>query len=334
MLAMLDKRIAIKDIEGVYGVKRRTVQYALARARERRNSNPPTPEEQRDIDIEQLLEHARQSQIIMSRLDPVIDHIEIHYEHLAKPFGLLLAGCFQLGGRWTFHEFIRERMDGPLRHPRLGFGTFGDEWENFHARGFAGARSAEEQALTRPMQRALWDLWLDKYGKKIEWALASQHGSIWDEKNGYTPLKDMYMRRDIPYFDGQGYVKLHVGEQTYQLAVAHEFPGSSMYNVVHAQKRASWQRFPNADVIAQADKHQFGVLDTDVYGNEVNVGNRPSTQILLMQIGTAKGGPDPYTIRSWERGFMEWPIVVFWPDEHKMKWTRDINDALFWLGTP
>ena len=148
------------------------------------------------------------------------------------------------------------------------------------------------------------------------------------------PIKDMYLRFKIPFFDGQGYIKLYLGDQIYQLAVAHEFPGNSMWNVLHPQKRALWQRFPNADLIAQADKHQYAVMDTDVYGNEVNAGNRPSTQLLLIQIGTAKGGPDPYTIRSWERGIMEWPIVVFYPDKHLMKVTRSVDDALMWLGKP
>jgi hypothetical protein len=85
-------------------------------------------------------------------------------------------------------------------------------------------------------------------------------------------------------------------------------------------------------VIAQADRHQYAALDTDVYGNEVLAGNRASTQLMLIQIGTAKVGPDKYTIRGWERGFCEWPWLILYDDEHKMRLTRDLDEVMWRLN--
>lgn len=314
----------------MFGISPTALPGRLKRARE---VFVETSQEVKDeAELEAMLEHARAGQRFMTSIDPVLTHYEIDLG--PGPAAIMLAGCFQTGGRWTFHSLIRDRLEQVLTHPRTFTGFFGDEIDNFAGNGFAGLGSSEEQPLSRPLQRRIWDLFMKRMDKdkKILWGLGSQHGTYWDERGGSVPIKEMYTSRNIPFFDGQAYIKIHVGQQTYQFAVAHEFPGSSMWNIVHPQKRASWQRYPNADVIAQADRHQYAALDTDVYGNEVLAGNRASTQLLLVQIGTAKVGPDKYMIRGWERGFFEWPWIVLYDNEHKMRLSRDTDEILWRLG--
>lgn len=289
------------------------------------------PDDMYEADVEDLLELIRLKQHLDDQHDPVITHATIEVE-TDRPVPILLAGCFQIGGRWTFHRFIQEQLEEMFSLPHARLGTFGDEVENFVSGSFAGARSVYEQALTPPLQRLLWSRWMDKYADRILWGTASQHGTQWNERTGHNPIKDKYLEHDIPFFDGMGYVKLRVGRQTYNIAMAHEFPGSSMYNPTHAQKRALWQRYPNADIIAQADRHIYAASEEYVYSNEYLAGNRHSPYVWLVQIGTAKDGPDPYTIRGWERGVSEWPWLVLWPDEFKVKVTRDFDDVRLWCG--
>jgi hypothetical protein len=291
-------------------------------------------EEYSQTDPDALMELAAELSRQMAIVDPVVTHIDIDWRHITEPMAIGLFGCFQIGGRYTFHSFIRDRINDVLSHPRVYMASFGDEIEGFLPDSFAGARSIMEQALPPMLQFPMWLGFLDKVKDKVLWGLGSQHGSHWEERRVGSPtkVKKAYMERNIPFFDGMGYVRVHLGSQTYNLAVAHEFPGNSMYNPAHPHKRALWQRFPIADVLAMADKHQSAIHRENVYSNEVEIGNRKSTAVHFLQIGTAKGGPDPYTMRGWERGQTEWPIVVLYPDEHRVKVSEDINDIRFWLG--
>lgn len=285
-----------------------------------------------DYELDDLLDLFRKTQVAMMRVDPVIINTEIDLTKATQPQAFLLAGCMQTGGRWTYHELIRQRLFDALASDNFWIGFFGDDIENFQSGTFAGAFSQYEQAAQAPLQRRAWELFIKKVHSKVKWATWSQHGLIWDEKRGFTYIKQIYLDYGIPFFDGMGYVRIKVGKFDYRVVVSHEFPGSSMYNKTHAQKRALWQRFPNADVIAQADKHQYSVTEEDAYKLEYAAGNRKSPFVHLVQIGTAKGGPDKYTIRGWELGATDWPIMVLWPDRHCVKITRHWDDALGWIG--
>jgi hypothetical protein len=288
------------------------------------------PELSPDAELEDLLDLARRKQKTMDRIDPIIQQLDITHAD-RRPHALLLAGCMQFGGRYTYHPLIRRRLNQAFSMPDVEIAFFGDDVENFQSGTFAGAMSQYEQALQPPEQRRAWELILDMVKSRTVWGMWSQHGLVWDEKRGFTYIKQQYLSRGIPFFDGMGYIRYTVGEETYHIAVSHEFPGSSMYNKTHAQKRALWQRFPNADVIVQADKHQYAIAQEDAYGLEFAIGNRASPYVTLIQIGTAKGGPDKYSIRGWEPGGTDWPWLVFYPDRHVVKATRHFEDVVMWL---
>ncbi len=319
-----------------YNTGRRCV--AMARAEAGETTPIPleidggTEPERIEADIEMLLETILMNQAVSATIDPVITHLEKTID-TSRPVAILLAGCMQTGGRWTFHKMLRDKFAQMLSMPNVYVGLFGDEIENFRSGSFAGARSVMDQAIMPDKQKALWKLFMQRIGPRTLWGMWSQHGAMWDERDGHNTIKDTYLAHGIPYFDGMGYVKLTVGSETYNLAVSHEFPGSSMYNKTHPQKRALWQRFPNADAVIQADRHQYAVSEETAYGHEVLAGNRKSPFVYLIQIGTAKGGPDQYTIRGWERGVMEWPWLVLYPNEHTIKVTRHFEDVVQWLET-
>ena len=289
-------------------------------------------EEVTDDELEELLELARRGQAAMMKIDPVIVNCEVDLSGVTSPQVFLLAGCMQTGGRWTYHELIRERLENVVNNDNFWIGFFGDDVENFQSGTFAGAMSQYEQALQPPLQRRAWELFLRKVQHRVKWATWSQHGTLWDEREGFSYIKKLYLDAGIPFFDGMGYIRIRCGQQQYKVVVSHELPGSSMYNKNHAQKRALWQRFPNADVIAQADKHQYAITEEDAYKMEYAAGNRQSEYVWLVQIGTAKGGPDKYSIRGWETGATDWPLMVLYPDQHLIKITRHWDDAIAWCG--
>lgn len=282
--------------------------------------------------FEELLDRADEHARYFNTLDPILTHEEITFQ-TDKPVGILFPSCAHLGGRYTYYKQVRALMDQVLDTPNLFWGPLGDDIEGFRP-DFFDKRASMEMIYTIPEQWQLLTGMLDRLAskQKLLWGVASQHGGDWDSrKTGTNPVKRIYLEHDVPFFDGQAYVKLNVGSQTYQIAMAHEFPGSSIYNKMHPHTRALLFNFPMADVIVQGDKHTYGFAEDTHYVWEVEAGNRPSPFVWKVQVGTAKTGPDPYTIKNWSVGVFEWPILVFDPKNHQVYVTRNINHARNWL---
>lgn len=303
-----------------------TGNMTLSEYRAWRTENPDTDRPNPDEMIEQFVDLARRVTAITDRLDPVITKKTITLP-ISGNAAILLAGCFHLGGRYTFHDWGAQRLDEAFAIPRTFIAFFGDTREGFYPR-FRDEKTVMQQALNLEMQDELM-LWVyRKFAPKLLWELSSQHGNEWDERRGAgNSIKDLCRRFDVTYFDGVGYVKLILGEQEYRIAVAHKFKGHSYHNPNHSQWRALFERFPLADVVAQADKHNVGWQRREVYADEVEYGGRKSPEVWLIQIGTAKGGPDPYTIRGWPQGQLGWPFILLSQDRHKVKVTLDLEDV-------
>jgi hypothetical protein len=127
-------------------------------------------------------------------------------------------------------------------------------------------------------------------------------------------------------------VTLQVGEQTYYIGLGHDLPGTSQWNELHSHARALRFRWPGMDLIIKGDKHQYATAEVPAYPDEYEAGRRSSPFVHFVQVGTAKTGPDKYTIQRWSQGQFEWPYIVFYPDEHKIKVTRHLEDVKLWLG--
>lgn len=277
-----------------------------------------------DVTAEELAALAEINQLFMEAVDPTPTHGEISID--SEFVAILFAGCFHLGGRWTFHAEMRKWIDRVMAHEFTRVGLFGDEIDNFIGGARTGAWASYEQALNPILQRFAWERWLDRISGKVLWATTSQHGTKWDRMRGFSPISDSYRRRGIPVYTS-GYINLRVGEVTYRVAIAHEFPGRSMYNPVHALFRALWQRYPNADIIAQADRHINSYACVPYGIEEYIAGNRNSAYAHLIQIGTLKGGPEPYTMSGWGHGYVGWWWVCLGGRRFSVKVTDDFDDV-------
>ena len=291
--------------------------------------------ETQDWDVHKFLELAPSLVEQADKNDPIITHDE-HRFKVDKPIGIIFASCMHLGGRYTAYDKFREVFRYALDTPGLYFAMLGDDIEGF-LDTFRDQDAIKQQLI--PLNRQL-DVLEDvlsqlKDANKLLFGSGSQHGGKWLLRDtGENPIKRMYMDTfEVPFYDGPAYLKIHVGEQTYHAAVAHEFPGNSAYNPNHPQKKALWQRFPMADMIVMGDKHTPAMQYQTVYQDEVEAGNRKSPGVWLLQSGTLKTGPDRFGLQlGFPKGEFGWPIVLLHPDHHYVEVTLSLYRERQMLG--
>lgn len=284
-----------------------------------------------EFDLDGALEIADKLRDLLDSIDPVVTSVELRFPGTVA---VMFSSCAHIGGRYTWHEGVREVFDRMERTEGLYLGLLGDEIEGFLP-GFRDAQAVADQVLPLKVQRKILATYLQRWGGagKVLFGCHSQHGGQWFESAvGLNPIKDEFLRSKTAYFDGKGIVKMQVGEQHYIVVVAHGFKGSSIYNPNHPQRRASLFDYPSADVIVQGDKHCYATQNMSDRVEEYHAGLRPSPKVWHVQAGTAKVGPDPYTIRGWQRGWFEWPVLLFCADRHLVKQVFELDDLEYFLG--
>ena len=296
---------------------------SLAEARLRLTSPLPEVEEDEGLTLAQYARLARMATRALDKRDPVLTHRE--YDLGSGPALIMWAGCAHLFGRWTNHDLVQRHIE---QAQALGarIALLGDDIEGYLPMFKDASAQGDQPGIN--WQLALFAEWLAALKGSVLAGWAGQHSGKWQRSHGgRNEVKAIYRECGLDYFDGQAYIKLHVGGQVYQVAAAHTFPGSSMYNKTHAHTRAQWTNYPNADAVVQADKHQFSIEHTSRYGQEVLAGNRPTDDVWYIQVGTAKVGPEPYTVWSYERGRFGWPLMVLRGDQHRIDVTDSIEVA-------
>lgn len=283
--------------------------------------------------MDDLFALAKQSAKVIDQIDPIITHETITFD-VDEPIGILFVSCAHLGSRFTFYEHFEQIFQQVLATPRLYWLSLGDDVEGFLP-GFLDASAIAEQSIAHPLvQRRMLAYVLDKLADegKLLAGCASQHGGDWPRKKiGEDPIKQMYLARNVPFFDGKGLLTLNIGKQTYHIALAHAFPGSSISNPNYAQRRAALYDYPQADVLVQGDRHKYACAEYSLPPMEFDAGLRQSYMQWLLQVGTAKTGPDRYSIRGWSRGVLEWPVMIFRPDRHAIAASRELPLAQLML---
>ena len=283
-----------------------------------------------ELNLDEAMEIADRLGEIMDVIDPIITDKDLYFP--PKPIAIMFSSCAHIGGRYTWHREVRDIFNTILETDGLYLGLLGDEPEGFLP-GFRDARAVTDQVLPIKAQIAILGAYLKLWSEKGKclFGCHSQHGGGWFEKLvGLNPIKDEFRETKTPYFEGRGIVKLWLGEERFVIPVAHSFKGTSIYNPNHAQRRATLFDYPSADLCVQGDRHRYAVQQMSDRVDEFLAGLRPSPKVWHVQVGTAKIGSDPYTIRGWQHGFFEWPTFVFYPEEHRIKQCFELRD-LKWM---
>lgn len=282
--------------------------------------------------ISDFIEQSRLAQAERELDDPVFMYDRWQFD-TNKPIVILFLSCMHLGGRFTNYNEFDNVYRTLLDDKRIYIASLGDDIEGY-LDSFPDKDAVWQQLSSPKLQRAALENILLPFKGRILCGCGSQHGSKWVlTRQGYDPVKEMYLETfNTPFYDGMAYVELRVGSCSYHIALSHEFKGTSVHNPLHAQNRALKESFPSADVIIMGDKHTPAAQWFPAYAIEYDMGLRQSPYALLLQAGTAKTGLDKYTIQGWSRGMFGWPFVVFYPNEHKIKWTFYYEDLDAWLN--
>lgn len=286
-----------------------------------------------EVSFDEWLDLVDTIQNVRNRAHPIITAADVKIDTGGKPICVVFVSCIHFGGLYTFHSAIREKILELLDIPRLYFVFLGDEVEHFPP---GWANTVFNNLIPPQDQRAaigkLIDMVCDK-GKLLA-ACWSNHPAFHERLTGEDAMEGIYKRNGIPYFHGKGILKLQLNDQLYVMNLAHDFPGSSIYNPNHAQgrqrKEMNW-----ADVVASGHKHKYAFQMYEVNQGAFDAGLTPVRQVFLIAVGSAKTMPDPYTIRRWESGhwsFDTWPALAFSGRGHCIHQIHDLEAMQWYLG--
>lgn len=262
------------------------------------------------------------------RIDPSQEILTVDLAHHDAPVCLVMASDLHLGGGFTDHREIRKTMELILETPGMYVALIGDVMEGFIP-GEKSAETVEQMAAGLKAQLAAMRSLVDELCKreKILCLTWGDHDAKWFEKLvGLNIVKASFHDR-VPYFQGRGLIRLKVGSEEYFVQVNHAFRGNSQYNPNHAQRKANIKFFP-ADVTASGHTHKPAFQMMHHYEQLREVGVNIGGKSWLVQCGTWKTGPDPYTIRAWNRGIIGCPTAVFQPDMHDVDMFEDPAKAI------
>ncbi len=321
------------EIAESYGVNADVVRCAWRRRPKKEQS--PTPEfedwqEPEDVDWREILDNASANQDLSQRINPLQEHLSITIP-TSKPIAICKAADFHIGGGFTNHKAVRKTLELILETPGMYMSANGDMIEGFIP-GEKSAETVEQMPLGLRQQLAANRNLVQEFvnAKKLLWWMWGDHDAKWFEKLVGVNIVKMMTDRVVPYFNQAATVKLKVGKEEYLLYVNHSLPGNSMLNPNHAQGRAYREQVP-ADVIVSAHRHKPAMQWYYKYERMRELGYNLGGKVLLVHCGTFKTGPDPYTCRTWSRGIIGVPTVIYWPDQHKTLGLDNPEDAAIYL---
>ncbi len=287
-----------------------------------------------EFNWEEWYEAAEMMASLTNRLDPTITNAVVHIP-TDKPIAFMNTGDWHIGSRFVAYKTFRALLDLLLATERVYWANYGDETDNFPMDWLP---PAVQQIITPKAQRllvaAMVERMIDK--GKLLWSFWSNHHAFTERKIGEDLMAPMFMGK-VPFFHGKGVIRFKIGldEETaeeYIIYASHEFTGSSVYNINHPQMKALLWEVPQADFVIMGDKHKYGYTEVSHHDNSYYAGLHKNHIAHLLQVGTAKTGPDHYSIRGWSSGMLEWPIFVLYPDKHVIKRAYDFDDLEYFLG--
>ena len=281
-----------------------------------------------DFGWAEVFETAERLSELTNDATPTITSAEVVLE-TDKPIAFMNTSDWHIGSRFMAYKTFRAALNLCIATPRVYWAIYGDEMDNYPLDWMPPAIM---QVITPRTQQKIVHAIVDElidHGK-ILYSFWSDHPAFTERKTGDNPMEPIYMGR-VPYFHGKGVVKLRVGEQRYVIFASHKFKGSSIYNPTHPQMRALLWEVPSADFVIMGHRHQYAYSEVPHHDLSYLSGLHKNRVAHLLQVGTAKSGPDHYTIRGWSDGMFEWPIFVLYPGEHKVKRVYDFEDLEHFL---
>ena len=212
--------------------------------------------------------------------DEILDHLSKRWEKKQEfqqakkwfdieissddPFGLVVVGDPHLGTHCNI-PLLRRDVEIMATTPGIGCVNIGDTVNNWGGRLI---QLYAEEDISRSTERKLARWFLEE--AKIPWLvwLHGNHDTMHSEFSTY--LKAINVRQ-VPMLDWQAQFKLVFPSATVRVDASHNHKGSSIYNPLHGQKRASlWGE--DADIFVAGHHHTWALAqEEDSSGKVVNM---------------------------------------------------------------
>lgn len=285
-----------------------------------------TPKKQPSMDLDEVVELMEKVQEIDAKASPKQSYIKIGSTLTSEPIALVFSGDWHLGSKCIDYTRWKNDMYYLLGLPsdRFRLVTCGDLIDNV----FPRFKSAEAVfgALSPGNQKIFLENLAERLSPYLDFSCWGNHDNEWDEKSGGGSSVAKILQKHCHYFYGKGYVDYKVGKEVYSIMLSHNLMGSSWFHNLHGQIK-EWIRC-HSEIIVGAHKHSPGLL-RDVQGCYPDGSPRKR---YLIQIGTYKTQDDTYSSRYFDRGAIEAPTLVLFPDKHKIVEFETVEDAARYMG--
>jgi len=246
---------------------------------------PETPKEQIIVfpDKKQYTVNWRKNLEKLGEIGRLIEESEIVQEEgiyrvpLSNPeipyaMGLIFSDA-HIGSYTTDYELIVNLMDTVLSTPNSFLVDAGDTFDNGLWMGLQ-----HEQLMPPYMQAFTVSDMIRELGDKYAACVIGNHPEWMFAASGNKPEQMFARQMKGPVFAGMGLLHLEVGNQKYDMALAHNFWGKSKINIHNVCRRLREHEYPDADVFVVGHEHIWG------YMKEMN----NDKERLYIRPGTAK----------------------------------------------
>lgn len=274
----------------------------------------------RDIDFRQVADYLDEGRAILREFD--IGQIEATWipqaEYPGIPIALALMTDTHFGSVRVNTRLLQEHLDIIEKTPNFFMAHNGDHTDAFNS--IIHSSGMSENPLPPGLQGRAWAQKMVEMDRKSKVAvLGYGNHDDWSFDVAQLDYYDTFFSQiQAPIFSQGGLLHIKYGGQTYKLAMAHRYWGTSKLNPTNACKRYMEHEYPDADIIFLGHTHQSEGLHFERGGkNRVGVigGTYKDTDAWARKrgIGGRAGSP------GW--------VVMLWPDKKKMQLYKDVRLA-------
>lgn len=228
-----------------------------------------------------------------------------------------------IGSGFTDYDRIESEIDVIMGTPNSYVVFMGDIIDGF----FFNAAQMEEMEQTPEQLKYMKAMFKHvAEDKRLLAAVGGDH-DLWPKKMGINPYAEFADTYGAHYLHGMSYLTLYVGEQEYNITLAHQLPGSSVYNLTHPQMRAA-NRHGGAfgsNVVVSAHNHKKGYSRDTVksFGNKRH-------DMHYLALGSYKSQDDYSRKKGWaeqQAQEMYGASIILLPDKEEIVYQHSIISA-------
>ena len=282
--------------------------------------DPTTPEA-----LDELVEALASIKDLDAKYDPRRHTVKATVDSQA-PIGVVFSGDWQIGSWGVATRLWKADMDllhsyhtkNPGALYAIGMGDYASNLTVLDHRGSQFRdliRPGMQLRIVRGLFRQTRGMWLG--------LLAGCHDTFVEKASDTDTLEEFVKLADTRHFWHGVEFTMRLGTQEYVLRVRHRYRYNSSLNELNSQRQQAAMEGP-ADVIAHAHLH------TAVSGT-MKAGGKPTVMLrsgsyqvhddyARQYVGNVKAEP-------------VFPMVIFWPEQHKTFLCHDFHDGLDYLTT-